>query len=223
MLYYSAWERTMAKAAQYIFIDEAGDSGFRFRHGSTRFFVVACVVFDDPLYVEQASVGIRLLRRSLGWVDSHEFKFNKNRKADRIAFLKHVQTYNFKVRAVIVDKTKITDAEVKRNKRKFYLTIIRDVLVHFGNRMDDAKIFLDGEDVKGQTQAVRVFLRQALNKDRRCMKQFEPADSAKEVLVQLADMVAGSISRSLNVEKTDHDAYLPLIESKLEDIWDYTA
>ncbi|MDR1184641.1 MAG: DUF3800 domain-containing protein [Coriobacteriales bacterium] len=209
----------MTAAKQYIFQDDAGDAGFKFKRGSSRYFVIACVIFDDPLDVEFASVGIRMFRRSLGWKDTHEFKFNKNCREDRTAFLKAVQNYNFKVRAIVIDKTLITDERLRKNGKLFYLTAIRDVLDHFGDRMDDAKVILDGEDVKGQTQKVRAFLRHALNTDKKRMRDFKPADSVKEVLVQLADMVAGSIYRSLQPDKTDFNDYLPLIESKIEDIW----
>jgi hypothetical protein len=210
----------VAPVKQVIWLDDSGDAGFKFKRGSTRYFVIACIIFDDPLDSEFANVGIRMYRRSLGWKDTHEFKFNKTRKDERLAFLKEVQKYNFKIRAVVVDKTKVTDTRLKTSKQSFYLAIVKDVLVHFGDRMDDAKIYLDGQNIKGYTQKMRTFLRQALNTDKLRMRKFSTADSIKEVLVQLADMVAGSLNRSYQESKTDKDEYRALIESKIEDIWE---
>lgn len=176
-------------------------------------------MFDDSLEVEYASVGLRVFRRSLGWKDTHEFKFNKNHRKDKLAFLHEANRYDFKIRAVIVDKTTLDKEEMKKSKKVFYLSVVRDVLLRFGDRLDDAKVYLDGDDIKGQTQKTRVFLRQALNADKKRMRKFEAADSVKEGLIQLADMVAGSIYRSLQPDKTDCNDYLSVIESKIEDLW----
>jgi hypothetical protein len=200
-------------------LDDAGDAGFKFRKGSSRYFVIACIMFDDSLEVEYASVGLRVFRRSLGWKDTHEFKFNKNHRKDKLAFLHEANRYDFKIRAVIVDKTTLDKEEMKKSKKVFYLSVVRDVLLRFGDRLDDAKVYLDGDDIKGQTQKTRVFLRQALNADKKRMRKFEAADSVKEGLIQLADMVAGSIYRSLQPDKTDCNDYLSVIESKIEDLW----
>lgn len=32
-----------------VFIDDSGDAGFKLDKGSTPFFVIACVIFDDDL------------------------------------------------------------------------------------------------------------------------------------------------------------------------------
>jgi hypothetical protein len=87
--------------------------------------------------------------------------------------------------------------------------------------VDNAKILLDGQNVRGYTQGLRTFLRQSLNSSKQRMRKFESVDSAKEVLVQLADMVAGSLYRSLQEDKTDRNEYRSLIEPKIEDLWFY--
>jgi hypothetical protein len=206
---------------QTIVLDDAGDAGFKFRQGSSRYLVIACVVFDDPLDAEYASVVIRMFRRSLGWKDTHEFKFNKNRRKDKLAFLSEIKKCNFKIRAIVVDKMAVSERSQGTSSREFYLSVIRDVLVRFADRMENAKIIIDGDDLKQQAQRVRLYLRRALNTNKQKMRTFQPADSVKEGLVQLADMVAGSIYRSLQPDKTDHDDCLSIIENKVEDLWLY--
>ncbi len=44
-------------------------------------------------------------------------------------------------------------------------------------------------------------------------------DSKGNVLVQLADMIAGSINRAQNKKKRDNDVYINIIKKHIEDEW----
>ena len=67
-----------------IFVDDSGDPGFRIEKGSSTHFVIAMVVFDDPLEAEKTSLAIKELRRKLKVSDLFEFKFNKTNRKFRI-------------------------------------------------------------------------------------------------------------------------------------------
>ncbi len=41
-----------------IFIDDSGDTGIKFDRGSSRFFVISLLIFDDNLEAEKMSVAI---------------------------------------------------------------------------------------------------------------------------------------------------------------------
>jgi len=69
-----------------VFVDESGDSGFSIEKGSSKVFVIACVIFDDELEAEKTAVAIKELKRSLKFSDKTEFKFNGSRKTVRLAF-----------------------------------------------------------------------------------------------------------------------------------------
>jgi len=43
----------------------------------------------------------------------------------------------------------------------------------------------------------------------------------KDVLIQLADMIAGAINRSYNTEVNDQDIYKEIIKKRIEDIWEF--
>ncbi len=49
----------MSKYQQLIFIDDSGDPGFKLKRGSSQLFVIACVIFDNPISAEYT----RRLRR----------------------------------------------------------------------------------------------------------------------------------------------------------------
>ena len=48
-----------------VLIDDSGDPGFKIGRGSSQFFVIACVIFDDELDAEETALIIKRYRRSL--------------------------------------------------------------------------------------------------------------------------------------------------------------
>lgn len=207
------------KPGQIITIDDSGDVGFKFRRASSRYFSIACVVFDDWLDAEEASVRIKRLRRKLGWPDYREFKFHNASAKIRQRFLTEMQGTNFEVWAIIVDKTKITDMGIRKNSGKFYNYIIRKVLQRHQTKIDGAIIRIDGEAKKAYKQIVISYLRKHINKNRKRIASIDYADSKENDLIQLADMVVGAIHRTRNDEKNDKDVYFNIIKNKV-DLWE---
>ncbi|MBI2008157.1 DUF3800 domain-containing protein, partial [Candidatus Amesbacteria bacterium] len=113
-----------------VFIDDSGDPGFKVKKGSSPVFVIACVIFDDELEAERSAVTIKRFRRNLKKSDRFEFKFNKGNRETRIAFLECIRGFNFRVRAIVFDKSKIRSDELKSSKQSFYSYAIKMVLEH---------------------------------------------------------------------------------------------
>ena len=203
---------------QYVFIDDSGDPGFRFNKGSTRYFVIVSVIFEDAIDTEFAGVSIKKLKRDLGWKPEHEFKFNKNTYAQRIALLKAARKYDFKIRAVVVDKMKLS----KRPKTDdaFYRFIIREMLSR-NSGLKNANIYIDGSAGKDYRNRAAGYLRHRLNESGRKMSALKFVNSKNDTLIQLADVVAGSLRRRYDAQKTDKMDYYNTIKTKIEDIWEY--
>ena len=58
------------------------------------------------------------------------------------------------------------------------------------------------------------YFRKSVNTDVRRIIGFQFVDSTKNVLVQLADLVAGSVLRSTKLSKTDNKEYLSALKGK---------
>lgn len=71
-----------------VFIDESGDSGLKIQNGSSRFFTVALVVFEDNEEAINCDKRIELLKGELGWEKGSEFHFKNNSDKVRKAFLR---------------------------------------------------------------------------------------------------------------------------------------
>ena len=203
---------------QLVFIDDSGDPGFKFNRGSSTHFVVVCVIFDNEIDAEFASVSIKKLKRDLGWKSDHEFKFNKNTYEQRIALLKVARKLDFKARAVVVDKTKLS--EKLTTDDAFYRFIIRELLAR-NDDLTGARVYLDGSAGKDYRNRAASYLRRELNKGSRKISGLRFVDSKTDNLIQLSDMIAGSIRRKYDLTKADRHEYCGIIKPKMEDVWHY--
>jgi hypothetical protein len=199
-----------------IFIDDSGDPGFKLTKGSSSHFVITCIIFDDNLDAEETALKIKRLRQTLGWHEKKEFKFNKANRQIRMQFLQEVRNCNFKIRAVMVDKSLIRSDELKGNKTSFYNYMIKEVLSKCGESIQGAKVRLDGHEDRAYKKAATTYFRQQLS----VIGQFKFVDSKSDSLIQLADMIAGTILRSAQ-DKPGSMEYIQTIRSRIDDIWNF--
>ncbi len=203
-----------------VFIDDSGDPGFKMEKGSSTHFVIAMVCFNDTLEAEKTTVTIKELKRDLKLGDLEEFKFFKSCRDYKIKFLETVKKFDFKIRCLIVDKSLIYSPELRSSKDSFYAYFIKEALKNNGNKIFNAKIRIDGGGNKIFRRNFFGYLRQELNYGQRSIiKNCKMVDSKSDPLIQLADMVAGSINRSQNKNKKDRNDYLDIIKKKIEDKW----
>ncbi len=201
-----------------IFIDDSGDPGFKLNKGSSKFFVIACVIFEDNLVAEEVALMMKKYRRELGWQDYREFKFNKTRKDYVKEVLRRVSKYSFTVRAILVDKEKIYSNELRNKQDSFYNYVIKEVLSKIPN-LNQTKVYLDGHSGRQYKKMALSYFKKQINVDSKRISKFQFVDSKTNNLIQLADLVAGSIYRSCQLDKTDRDDYLKIIEAKIDNIW----
>ena len=205
-----------------VFIDESGDPGFSFEKGSSKVFVIVCIVFQDELDAEKAAVAIKELRRTLKFSDKTEFKFNGSRKKVRLEFLQTVKPFKFEVRALVVKKSTIRSPLLKGNKNSFYNYFIKMILTNTRGTILNAKSRIDGSGDRLFRRNCLTYLRKELNsKNQKIMKNIRLVDSKSNVLIQLADMFAGAIRRYKEGEKEDAKEYWKIIKNKVDDCWDF--
>lgn len=203
-----------------VFIDDSGDPGFKIDKGSSRYFVISLVIFDDDLEAEKTAVAIKELRRSLHFPDIMEFKFSKSRKEVRQKFLQAINPYKFRIRSLVIDKKIIRSGELRSNKNSFYSYAIKMALKHSGNSIFNAKIKIDGSGDRIFRKSFLSYLRRQLSLgERRVMKSCKLVASKGSVLIQMADMVAGSVRRSCDVSRKDAFIYKNIIQKHIQDEW----
>lgn len=202
-----------------VLIDESGCPGFKLNKGSTPYFAVAMVIFNDFTIAEYASSSIKQLRENLKV--KPEFKFNKSNNNTRDAFFKNIQQFNFVVKALVVNKQVIYSPILRQQKENFYNYFIRNLLEHDNNLLENATVKIDGSGNKELQRAMLSYLRAYLGKGK--VNKFKIVDSKKDNLIQLADMTVGAIARSYNVNRDDNSRWLNMLKDygriRERDIW----
>lgn len=205
-----------------IFIDESGDAGFKIQKGSSKTFVIVLIIFDDELDAEETALKIKKFRRENKKKDSFEFKFNKTPKTLKINFLKIVRNCKFRARAIVFQKEKIYSPNLRSSKDSFYNYAIKLVLEHNNDTIFNAKVRLDRLGERSFRQNLTTYLRKSLNqKERKIMKNLRFRNSKNDVLIQLADMIAGSVRKFYDKDKNDYQEYFKIIKLRIEDIWEF--
>ncbi len=205
-----------------IFVDDSGDAGFKLKEGSSLFFVIAMVIFDDELEAEKTAIAIKDLKRSLKFPEDVEFRFFKTSKNVRVKFLKAIEPFKFRVRALVVEKALIHSSQLREDKQSFYGYAIKTVLKYSEASVLDARVKIDGSGDRLFRKSFLGYLRRELNSgNKKIIKNCKLVDSKSNVLIQMADMIAGSIRRSRDLSKTDSKAYRSIIKKHIEDEWSF--
>jgi hypothetical protein len=201
-------------------IDDAGDPGFKFERGSSQFFVIACIVFDNLAEAEMVANALRCFKAERNWSIAYELKFNTLRKDMIKELLSAVLSYNFRIRSIVVDKPTVKNHEMRSKPGAFYNYVVKEVLAR-DDTLYNAKVRLDGKAGRKYKRQAVAYFRKAVNKQDYKIADFDFADSKKTDLIQLADLVVGSIYRSKQTSLTDCDDYLAILRPKVDEVWDF--
>lgn len=204
------------------FIDDSGDPGFKLERWSSQYFVIAVVIFDDELEAEKTAVAIKDLRRTLFHRDDVEFKFNSSSIYVREQCFATVKPFAFRIRAIVIQKKRIYSAELRTSPSSFYSYAIKSVLKHTEGRIADAKVRIDRSGDRRFRRRFLGSLRRELESiENSILKNCKFENSSSNVLIQLADMIAGALRRSHEGTKPNAQAYRDMLKGHIEDEWSF--
>lgn len=199
-----------------VFIDESGDSGFKLREGSSRFFTVALVVFEDHDDAIACDQRIQLLKRELGWKENDEFHFSRNREKIRKAFLEAVAPYNFFYYGIVLNKDiKKLWGKGFRDKSSFYKYACGLVFENAKEKLQHATVVIDASGSLEFKSQLQRYLRRRVNQSltEKVIRKVKMQRSQSNNLLQLADYIAGVIHRTVQ-KKKDAAGYHKIISHR---------
>lgn len=197
-----------------VFIDESGDSGLKVNTGSSPFFTIGLVVFEEHDEATACDQRIDLLKRELGQEDSYEFHFKNNSDKVRERFLQAVSPYNFFYYGIVMNKKNLWGDGFKE-KKSFYKYTCSLVFENAKDKLENAIIVIDQSGSLDFKQQLQTYLKKKINtQERTTIKKVKMQDSSCNNLIQLADYVTGAINRSLHTHKKDHDKFRKLISHR---------
>jgi hypothetical protein len=205
---------------QLVFIDDSGDPGFKLGKGSTNYFVIACVIFTNTLDAEETALYLKKYRQEIMKSETFEFKFSKTDVNIKKKALSIVSKCNFKVRAIYVNKSVISSDFLKNSKENFYNYAIAQVLDKT-TYLQNAIIKLDGHADRKYRKSARTYFSHKLNSSSKKFSKLSFVNSQTNILIQLADLVAGSVREFYENKKSDSKEYLNIINKRIEDLWNF--
>ena len=179
------------------FIDESGDPGRKLVRGSSRYFVVAVVTFDDNDVAADCDNRISLLRRELGLADNYEFHFSRNSHRVRLSFLQAVTPYAFFYHGFVLNKDpKKLVGEGFKYKESLYKYVCRLVLTNARPYLSETTVVIDRSGARRFQQQLATYLRKHIEeRGRQAIKKVKSERSDSNNLLQLADYVASIVNR----------------------------
>ncbi|RMF99226.1 MAG: DUF3800 domain-containing protein [Acidobacteria bacterium] len=195
-----------------VFVDESGDPGLKLEQGSSRFFTVALVVFEDHDEAISCDQRIHLLKKELGWDASSEFHFKRNSDKVRETFLRAVALYNFFYYGIVINKDPLKlYGEGFKNKESFYKYACGLVFENAKEKLSNAIVIMDRSGNLDFRNQLARYLRRRINQETKLIKKVKQQRSSGNNLLQLADYIAGVINRSIQNRKMKADKYRKLI------------
>ena len=195
------------------FVDESGDSGRKILNRSSRFFVIAVVVFQNHDEARDCDAAIARLRQELSLPPRFEFHYAEN-SWTKAPFLNAVARYGFAHHIFAVDKRPENAPIIQR-------TLGNESIYHFALRraFTNAKPWLAAEGARGTSvivdevggkkfrNDVAALLRRNITDDAGSplIKRVDARRSTGSNLLQLADYVAGVANRSLQGRREGND------------------
>ena len=196
-----------------VFVDESGDAGLKIDAGSSEYFIVTLVLFEDRDEALRADEQINTLRKELDFRLDFEFHFNKLNSALRERFLAAVAPHGFFYHSIVINKAKLTGKDFQF-KDSFYKYACSLVFENAKPYLDSATVVIDGSGSREFKRQLTAYLKKRINDrhgDYQHIKKVKIQDSKNNNLLQLADMICGAVARSYKADKRDARKYRQLI------------
>lgn len=204
--------------AGFVYLDESGDTGFKFNQGSSQYFVVTILLIEDPLPLSHA---IDDLRKVLHFDERHEFKFTNSKDSIRRDFLRILVRHEVLVRALVINKPQVTQPHM-RNTETFYNYLVKMLLKRDNGRLDNTTLILDERQKSRKSkQGVTTYLRRQLNEggeEVRKLGKVRYHESHRDNLLQAVDMASGAINWNY---ARNEPSYLRILRVKIDDLWEF--
>jgi len=197
-----------------VFIDESGDTGRKLEKGSSRYFVISLLIFDDHEEANNCDQRISLLRKELKLSNDYEFHFYENSNTIRESFLSAINPYQFMYFSVVVDKDpdKLF-GEGFKTKESFYKYVCQMLFTNARGYLDRAIVVLDKSGSPDFRLRLEKYLRSKMNCEKEIIKKLKQQRSTSNNLLQLADYISGIINRK-HLNKKDWEKFYRFIKAK---------
>ncbi len=201
----------------YAFTDESGSHGWNFNKPDVSTHFIICAIIVESTEVESLRIAVEKIRKKYFQTgEMKSSKVGKNYKR-RMKILSELKDLNFTIFPVIIDKTACANMPGLRFKTSFYKFMNNIVYKELRNGFE--KLTVVADEI-GTSDYMKSFIKYIKTKED-VPNLFGEADflfqnSKNDVLIQLADFMAGTLSFVFdkNKKNTEHPDYLKFLHKK---------
>lgn len=190
-----------------MFIDDSGDAGMKPGVGSSSHLVMAACVFREPTEIEK----LKRCMEECAAKNRHrvEFKYSKTKESLKDCFFDCTSSVDYSVRVIMIEKANLYSAKLRESGSALKSYAIRQLLTKSYGQVRDAKVVIDGQDIKGFNIPDSQYLLKMVNRESPgTLSSVKFGDSKQNVGIQLADMCAGAIHRGIRTHKEADPTHL---------------
>jgi len=199
---------------QYHFLDDSGDPGMSGLASSTGYFALAMVQMPMSEPLPQLAA----VRRQLYLASAFEFKYHSTRPRQKKVFFEAARSTLFRVRAVVVDKSKLEQRFASMSGQEFTVEFISRLALRTYELDLASDILIVDAGTPSLCRALRIRLSSECRQSGRVrpFAKIVGGRSQNEDGLQLADMVAGAVRQ--HVMGAEHE-YYETFADKVADLW----
>ena len=199
---------------QYHFLDDSGDPGLEGKASSSSHFALAMVQLTERAPLPD----LAQTRQLLHLPSIFEFKYHKTTAEQKMIFFRSVRSLPFRVRAVVVRKSGLTNAHLALSGQELTVEFILNLALR-ASPLDIADDVLVIDAAKRAfLWKLRVRLSQECRRQRRVrsFRTIVGGDSSRDDGLQLADMIVGATRQHvMGIE----NGYYRTFADKVIDLW----
>jgi hypothetical protein len=186
----------MQIGSKHVFADESGDPNLELdKAGVSTYFVVTAVIVDSSVLEEEQNRLQNIIDRYFPGGELKSSKIGGN-IARRIRILTELSDIKFKHYSQVIDKSQIYYDSGLAFRRSFIKYINRAIYGHLFEAFTDIHLVADEHGKSDFMKGFAAYLRKRLPPRLFETATFEFADSKKHPFLQVADVIAGTISRA---------------------------
>ena len=178
-----------------VFVDESGDAGMKKKEGSSKYFIVTAILFEDHDEATACDNHIDLVRQQLQLPENAEFHFSKCSNRIRQSFLEETVRFNYFYLAFAPNKAELYGPGFQF-KDSFYKYTVNLLFQNAKPYLDNAIVTVDRSGRKEFRSQLSRYLKSKINDGgNQHIKKVKTQPSHNNNLLQPADMVCGAITK----------------------------
>ncbi|MGM0842804.1 MAG: DUF3800 domain-containing protein [Bacillota bacterium] len=202
---------------QFAFVDEFGNYGFDFEKNdvSTHFIIVAILVKESNKKILEGKVEeIRQKFFQAGEMKSSKIRNNHKRRS---LILNELRGLPFNIFAYVIDKRKIREKAGIRYKKSFFKFLNKLLYDDLYRTFDQLELVADEYGNKKFMEEFKEYVKQRSIPDLFNFSSFGFNNSKSNILIQLADILAGTIAKGYDENQltNEYETFYKILEKNI--------